>query len=51
MYIYKYKLLIVRPSSSIATPLGTYNPDWVVLIDVDGEDIDLCYLDLTDAVC
>ena len=23
---------------TIATPLGTYNPDWVVLIDVDGEE-------------
>ena len=22
----------------IATPLGTYNPDWVVLIEVDGKD-------------
>ena len=22
----------------IGTPLGTYNPDWVVLIEVDGED-------------
>ncbi|MSU02345.1 type III restriction-modification system endonuclease [Tissierella pigra] len=23
---------------TIATPLGTYNPDWVVLIDIDGKD-------------
>lgn len=23
---------------TIATPLGTYNPDWVVLIEVDGKD-------------
>ena len=23
---------------TIATPLGTYNPDWVVLIEIDGKD-------------
>ena len=33
------KLYAKLPSwFKIATPLGTYNPDWVVLIEVDGKD-------------
>jgi type III restriction enzyme len=33
------KLYAKLPSwFTIATPLGTYNPDWVVIIEVDGKD-------------
>ena len=35
----RVKLYTKLPSwFTVPTPLGSYNPDWAVLIEVDGED-------------